>query len=350
MQGRARALVAGAAVGLLALSALGPAAAGEATDRLERFRQLATSRLGAAQVLGGETSLDDLWSLLDEEIVESLASGGVFASLAFLQDRLDGLAEVWGGASLRLTRVGALTVGAFHLSDSVGGNSVRVYGEPDGGAQLLAAVQREGRPIVEPLPPGPDGAAQLLVAWEGPFTGRGGRLLRLDLMRRRGANVTTVWSTAEVFPDGLTVRDWRVRGREIRVRYELRYAGWVPGCERQTEQEDIYRLSPDGGTFTRASRRQHNAWHQAFRRTVAGLFDALDAHDPGALAALVPDERVRRRLPTSLRPEPACDAPDGPEPTTVSVAASGEGGAPWALTWEHVSGRWRLRGAAPVLQ
>jgi hypothetical protein len=339
-----------ATAALLALVVAGRSAVAAEADRLDRFRELATSRLAATQILDGDTALADRWALLDEEVVESLASGGVFASLAFLQDRLDGLAEVWGGASLKLTRVGPLTIGAFHLSESAGGSTVRVYGRARDEAQLLASFSRGGHPTIHPLPSGPGGAAQFLVAWEGPPSGRDSRALRFDLMRHRNADVVTVWSTSELTPEGLDARDWRVRGGEVRVRYVLRYPGWVPGCEHQTEQEDVLRLTPDGATFTRASRRQHDAWHQALRRAVSALFEALAAGDRTALAALVPDEHLRERLPKSLQPEPACDAPDGPGPATVSVAASADGGTPWSLTWESVGGRWRLRSAAPVLQ
>jgi hypothetical protein len=320
----------------------------EAIDRLERFRTLAATRLGGAALLDGDTSLTELYALLDEEIVESLDSGGVFASLGFLQDRLDGLADVWGGASLKLTRVGELTVGAFHLGASHG--VVRVYGRPGDEVQLMTAMSREGRPSVQPLPPGPGGAPQFLVAWDGPSSGWGSRGFRLDLVRQRGADVVTAWTTATLFPDGLEARDWRVRGGEARVRYELRYPGWVPGCAGQTEQEDVYRLSADGSTLVRVSRRQHDAWHQGLRRAVSALFEALASRERAALAALVPDERLRQRLPASLRAEPACDAAEGAPPNRVSVAATTESGAPWTLVWEHASGRWRLRAATPVLQ
>lgn len=350
MSQRCRACLVVATAAVLALAAASRFAAAADADRLDRFRQLATTRLGAAQVLDGDAALGDLWALLDEEVVESLASGGVFASLAFLQDRLDGLAEVWGGASLKLTRVGPLTIGAFHLSEDAEGSTVRVYGRPRDEAQLLATFSREGRPAIHPLPSGPGGAAQFLVAWEGPPSGRDTRALRLDLVRHRNADLAIVWSTADLTPEGLDARDWRVRGGEVRVRYTLRYPGWVPGCERQTEQEDVYRLAPDGATFTRVSRRQHDAWHQALHRAVSDLFEALAARDRTAVAALVPDERVRQRLPASLQPETACDAPEGPGPTSVSVAASADGGAPWSLTWEGAGGRWRLRAAGPVLQ
>jgi hypothetical protein len=327
-----------------------PAPADSGVDRLERFRRLTATRLGASQLLDGDDVHAEIYALLDEEIVESLSSGSVFASLAFLQDRLDGLADAWGGASLRLARVGPLTVGAFHLADAPGGNSVRVYGTAHGESQLLGTLHRAGRPWVHALPAGPGGVAQFLVAWEGALSGRGTRALRVDLVRQRGEDVSVAWSTADVFPDGLLVREWRVRPGEVHVRYELHYPGWVPGCDAQTEQEDVYRLTRDGAGMARVSRRLHQPWHQALRRSVAAFFTALAANDRGALTSLVPDERLRQRLPGTLRPEPACDAPDGGGPATVSVAAVTEAGAPWALTWEQAGGRWRLRGAAPVLQ
>lgn len=341
-------LVGALAASLVVLAGV-PVAAAEAGDRIDRFRALAASRLSAAQLLDGDHVERELWALLDEEIVESLASGSVFASLAFLQDRLDGLADVWGGASFRLTRVGDLTVGAFHLAAPGAVSSVRVYGTPRGEALLLAAFNREGRPSVFSLP-GKAGPAQFLIVWEGAPSGRGTRALRVDLARRRGDDVSIAWSTGELFPDGLYARDWRVRGSEIRVRYELHYPGWTPGCERQAEQEDVYRLAADGSGFTRVSRRQHDAWHQALHRSVDRLFAALASRDQAALAALVPDERVRRRLPATLRPEPACDAAEGANPTSVSVAAVTDEHVPWTLVWERAGTRWRLRSASPVLQ
>jgi hypothetical protein len=107
------------------------AAGRAAPDRLDRFRELARTRLGLAELVDPENPTEayrDIYALLDEEIVESLSSGGVFASLEFLQDRLDGFGEAWGGAHIRLARVGRLLVGAFRLTDGPAGNSVRVYG------------------------------------------------------------------------------------------------------------------------------------------------------------------------------------------------------------------------------
>ena len=68
---------------LLAL-ALGPRTEGTAglPDRLERFRELAQSRQRLLQ-LDGDAAADayrEMYALLDEEIVENLATGGPFAS------------------------------------------------------------------------------------------------------------------------------------------------------------------------------------------------------------------------------------------------------------------------------
>lgn len=338
---------------LLALALTAAAAVGaERFDRLDRFRALATTRLGLADGEDGERTAEavrELFALLDEEIVESLASGSVFASLAFLQDRLDGFAQAWGGATLRAERVGPFTVGAFQLSELPGASAVRVYGTVDGEAQLIAAVQRAGRPTVVALP-GRPGAARFLVAWEGRPDGRSTRPLRLDVFGQDRQEVRLAWTTAEEFPDGLPGRHWRLRGPLLTVRYELRYPGWAPGCEVQTEQEDVYRLAPDEGGFVRLRRLQHHGWHAAFRRTVAAFFEAVAAGDGRRLAELVPDPGLRRRLPGTLAPEPACDAPDAAEPRRVSVAAVGPQGRPWSLGWERGERGWRLTGARPVLE
>jgi hypothetical protein len=340
-------------VGLVSL-ALATAVCAGAPDRLDRFRELAPSVLAGAP--GIEDPVDayrEIYQLLDEEIVESLASGGVFASLGFLQDRLDAFGEAWGATVVRLARVGDLLVGAFQPSDAPAGNSVRVYGrmQPGGAsggdAALLTTISREGRPSVLPLAT-TRGAAQFLIAWEGAPTGRGSRHLRIDLARQHADEVRVVWSTAELFPDGLMARRWTVRGSEIRVQYEVRYPGWAPGCDGQTEQEDVYRLDPVG-TVVRVSRRPVNAWHREFRTVVRRLFDAVEADDHAALVNLVPDAGLRAQLPRTLAPEPACDARDTSPSEHVSVAAR-DAERPWQLVFQRGAAGWRLLRATPVLQ
>ncbi|MBI3636170.1 MAG: hypothetical protein HY216_08150 [Candidatus Rokubacteria bacterium] len=324
--------------------------AASAADRLERFRELAQSRLGA-QAVGVDAGVEaerEILVLLDEEIVESIGSGGVFASTEFLQERLDGFAEAWGGAALQIHRLGTLVVGVFQLSETPLAGFVRVYGRLGADAALLATLQREGRPTVYALPRAPGGMPHFLVAWEGAPSGRGSRALRLDLVRQRGDGVETAWSLGDG-DEPLMARAHRVSPRgEVEVRYELHYPGWTPGCDRQTEQEDVYRLAP-AGTFARVSRRQLNPWHQALRQAAARLFAALAGGDRGALASVVPDASLRSRLPASLAPEPACDAADGTNPTAASVAAADARG-PWALTFRQRGGRWHLTAATPVLE
>ncbi|OGL01578.1 MAG: hypothetical protein A3E31_13735 [Candidatus Rokubacteria bacterium RIFCSPHIGHO2_12_FULL_73_22] len=338
---------------MLVLAALAPRTPGVAgqPDRLDRFRQLALARDGLRQVdAESPDAYREMYALLDEEIVESLASGGVFASPGFLQERLDGFSEAWGAAALGVVGVGRLVVGAFQLSDAPGVNTVRVYGRLGGEAALLATVHREGRPVVLPLPPAPGGAPQFLAAWEGGASGWGTRALRIELVRQDGDGVRTAWSTAEQYPEGLLARSWALRGGALRVRYELRYPGWTPGCAAQTEREDVWRLAPVGGAFARVGRVQHHAWHRELRAVVARFLDAVAAGDGKAVAALVPDPALRRRLPARLAAEPACDAPDdATRPRTVSVAATGDG-APWELTWERAGTTWRLTAASRVLQ
>ncbi len=338
------------ALGLTILVGVGAAVAAERGDRLDRFRELAASRLALAQTLDAEAPADanrEIYAVLDDEIVESLASGGLFASLAFLQDRLDSFAEVWGGASLRLTRAGGLLVGAFVLDDRSGGNSVRVYGRLTGdGPALLTAFYREGRPSVALLPAVREGA--FVVAWEGFPSGWGTRPLRVELLRRVGDGVRVAWSTAELFTEGLRARSWSVRGGDVRIRYELRYAGWAPGCAGQTEQEDVYRVTPVA-VVTRVARQEHDAWHRDLHATVDRLMTALGARDEATLATLVPDRALRTQLPAALRPEPSCDAREGAAGESVSVAASADG-QPWTLMFRRQGPRWRLTGATRVLQ
>jgi hypothetical protein len=329
------------AVGLV--SAAGPA------DRLERFRTIAATRLAAAQLVDDAASDEtyrEIYTLVDEEIVESLSSGGVFASIGFLQDRLEAFSEAWGATVVRVMRVGPLTVGAFQLSDASAGNTVRVYGRLRDEPALLATLSREGRPVVYGLPPAGT-RAQFLVVWEGVPSAHGSRPLRLEVVRQHGDGLRVEWSSTSAFPDGLFVSRWDVRGGEVRVHYEVRYPGWTPGCVGQTEQEDVYRLSSVEPTLVRVARRQVNAWHRDFRVSVARLFSAISADDRQALSGLVPDVAVRTRLPRSLRAEPACDAADGQAPERVSVAASAELG-PWQLMWERRGTQWRVISATPI--
>jgi hypothetical protein len=350
--GVTRSYLAAGALAAALLAGTATVGAGPVPDRLDRFRALASDRLNAAQVLDADAAADayrEAYTLLDEEIVESLASGSVFASIGFLQERLNAFSDAWGGAAARVVRMGRLTVGVFQLGDRAIGNSVRVYGRFKDDAALLTALSREGRPTLYPLPAGPDAAVQFLVAWDGTPSTRGSRPVRLEIARQRGDGVRVVWSTADLYPAGVVARAYTVRGPELRLRYELRYPGWVPGCDGQSEQEDTYRLVPATGVYARVTQRQYDAWHRELRASAARLFSALGEGDRRTVASLVPDPKVRDRLPARLEPEPMCDAPSGSRGEHVAIAASDERGVPWTVTFHREGARWRVSAASPVL-
>lgn len=333
-----------------ALAWLAPAAVGgEAADRLDRFRQLAAARLGALELSGHDLSaegLREIYALLDDEIVENLASGSLFASEAFLQERLDAFNEAWGGAAFRiLVLPGSVAVGGFQLSPGGQGNSVRIYTR-DG---LARAIHREGVPVLQEMPATRTGEPQFLAAWSGPQSSRGSTAFRLELWRRQGEAVRLAWSTDALGADGLLVSGFSLRGQEVSFRYEVRYPGWKPGCDGQTEHEDLYRYVPARESFALARRRVHNGWHREFHADLAGFLRSLNARDARALAQLVPDGSLRARLPDRLEADLACDEADGARPATVSFAAvSPAGGRPWTLVFHRTAAGWRLVTASPA--
>jgi hypothetical protein len=324
-----------------------PAPAGALPDRLAGVRELVRTRRGAGE--GGAAVYHDIYELLDGEVVENLASGGVFASEGFLRDRLRAFADVWGGADIDLVKAADVVVGAFRLAGAPEGASVRVYGRSRGEPTLLAAVHRDGTPSLHAMRSGPGGAPQLVVVWAGEPSPRGSVPLRAELVRVDRDSLRVVWSTVPMLGGEVHARRWAVRPQEISVRYELRYPGWVPGCDGQSEQEDLFRYSAERHTFALARRQLHRPWHRKLRATVERLFAALRDTDERTLSELVPDPRVRGRLPAALEPEAACDYGEGASPVVVSVAAVlPDARQPWALSFRRGASGWRLVGAAPV--
>ena len=111
-----RASLATVLLSALALCAVpGAAVAAAQIDRLETFRTLA----GALGPAPSEAQVATLYTLVDEEILDNLQSGGLFASPEFVGERLEAFNAAWGGARFRVIRLGrddgprALTVGLY---------------------------------------------------------------------------------------------------------------------------------------------------------------------------------------------------------------------------------------------
>ena len=336
------------AIACLAVATTATAAAGP--DRLERFRDIAQSGLATIDVAGAEragAALREIYELLDEEIVESLGSGGVFASQAYLQDRLDAFNAAWGATVLKLVKLGNVLVGTFRLSDALTGNSVRVYGRAHGEPALLGAIHHDGAPTVHVMPPA-GGAPQFLVTWAGNMSARGTQPVRIELFRIGGSGVQMAWTSPAAFVDEPLVRSYRVRNGDVVLRYELHYPGWTPGCAGQTEQEDVFRYVAAKRTFTVAGRQVHAAAHREFHGVVERLLSAVNRKDDKTLAELVPDPKLRARLPGVIARESACDAAESA--TTVSVAVTaGADKRPWTLSFRRIGPAWRLAAADPVI-
>jgi hypothetical protein len=342
---------------VLWLALAGSGAAAPPRDRLERFRELASERLATVEDTGGALDpavQDEIEALLDDEVLESLRSGGPFASLAFIRDRLEAFGNAWGGASLRLEPLrGGFLLGRFRLSAKGVANSIRLYGVTANGPSLIRSWREDGVPEIYPWPER-GGAPGFLVVWAGGQTGWGSWPARVTLWRVRSGSVTATWRSAERYPEALWVARLAVARETVFIRYELRYPGWKPGCEVQSEQEDLHRVDAASGNLTLVSRRLFNGWHRELQATVTRFFAAVAAGDGRGIAGLVPDAGLRAKLPGGLSPEVACDVQSPERPGTVMVAASAplpDGRrSPWALWWSRGPAGWRLRGAAPVLQ
>jgi len=354
MRGR---LAFGAVAGL---TLLGAAAAPDPGDRLERFAEQARQHLAAPAPAGSEAArraVADTYALVDAEILDSLQSGEPFSSLAFLQERLDGFAAVWGGAVFRVIRLdrrgGAfpLTLGLFNLSGVEGSGSLHIYGWVGPTAALLTEVSGDGAPEVFDWPAPRAGGARFVIGWAGAESGRGSRALRVEVWgASRGIPPRRLWSSEAGFPDGLWALDWSVKPGEIRVRRELRYPGWKPGCPDQAEEQLVYRDVP-GRDVSLVRRQLIHGWHKDLGAAAAQLFEALSSGDRRALATLVPDRALRERVPPRLIAESGCDQPRPPAAVSVAATAEVEGRrVPWSLTWSRGARGWRLTGAAPVLQ
>jgi hypothetical protein len=341
---------------LLFLSLVAPAGAAPAADRLERFREIATSRLAVVENTGG--ALDpsvqgEIDAILDGEVLDSLRAGGPYASAEFIRERLESFSDAWGGASLRIQSLGeGLLLGRFRLSARGVGNSVRLYRATREDAALLRAWNEGGVPEAYRWNNPKGGGVEFLLAWAGE-AGAQSWPLRLELWRMRGGTLAPMWRSADRYPDGLWVSHVDIAPGRLILRRELRYPGWKPGCDVQAEQEDRYGPAPGGG-LALVGRQVFNGWHRELQRSATRFFAALATGDGKTLAELVPDASLRARLPRGLLPEAACDSqnPDTPGTAIVAAAAPLPSGArsPWSLWWGRRPSGWRLTGAAPVLE
>lgn len=332
----------------LALAGLIPVLPVRAADRLDRFRELATTRLAVPDASGGDQARQEVWALVDAEVLENLGAGGLFGEIPFIRDRLEQLGDAWGGASLRVIRSGDVLIGAFEIAGAPPHGTARVYRGAGSESRLLLAIERAARPVVRLLPSA-NGGGQFFVVWEGPATAHGSRALSVDLVRHDRHAARVAWSTGGPDAEPLRATAWSLGGAELRVRTELVYPGWTPGCARQTEQEDVYRLVPPPGTVEHRVPRVHDAWHREARAAAARLFEALATGDGRALAALVPDARIRARLP-ALTPAPVCDALVGRPGEAVLLGASEADGRPWSVLLRRSPAGWRIADASPVLE
>jgi hypothetical protein len=344
---------------LLALGLLTGAAAHQPGERLERFKELARQYADASEAEASDALLAALFALVDAEVIDNLTSGGPFASEAFLQERLDGFTAEWGGAAFRILQpehAGAkpLTLALGTVTRGEPRGSLRIYGRVRGAVTRLAAVVHDGIPEFYRWPSARDGALQFVTSWSGTPTGRGSRPLYLELWRHDGREgPARIWTGDEPFPEGLSATGFAVRNGQLRVRYELHYPGWKPGCHAEAEQEDVYHQPSRGDKLVLLRRRVFHGWHRELHAAVTRLFGALAAGDRKVLGELVPDSSVRAQLPGALRADASCDHRLRDSAGTVIVAATQEREhqlAPWSLAWRRGPRGWRLVSATRVLQ
>jgi hypothetical protein len=324
-------------------------------DRLDQFREIAGRYAEATSQEADGALFSGLLEVVDAEVSENLGSGRPFSSPAFIQERLTAFSDAWGGAAFTVVKAGQGTrdlalVGLVTVTRGESLGSLRFYGRADGQVSLLAATTHPGHVEVREWP----GTGHLLASWSGAETGRGSRALHLELWRLLPpAGPSRVWSSADMFPDGLRATGFTARDGQLVLRYELQYPGWKPGCADETEQEDVYRQSARGRGLTLVRRRVLNGWHRELQSAVMRLFDALRGDNRRALVELVADPALRARLPRDLRAEPVCDGPEPGAPTTVIVAATREHDqqrVPWSLAWRRGPRGWRVAAAGPVLK
>src|SRR5262249_26285947 len=157
-----------------------------------------------------------LFAVVDDEILDNLRSGGIFASAEFIQDRVKAFSDEWGGVAFAVAQPargrGAPTLGPFAATRHELRGSPRLYARAKSDVALLAASTHEGGLEVRAWPPARSGATQFLASWVGAPGGRASRTLLVELWRA-GADdgATRVWTSADAFPGGLLTTGFQVK-------------------------------------------------------------------------------------------------------------------------------------------
>ena len=279
----------------------------------------------------------EAYALLDEEIVESLGSGGVFASTAFLQDRLDAFSDAWGGAAVRIVRLGQLTVGVFQLGERATANSVRVYGRLRDEAALLTTLAREGRPSALSAVAG--------AGRRGAVPRRVGRR-RVDARqpaaapRRRApagrGRPRRVVDRRRLSRRLLVARSYTVRGAGAAHALRAALSGMGAGLRgADGARGSSIGSTPATGAYARVSQRQYEAWHRELRASASRLFAALAGGDRRTVAGARARSARARAAAGAARRRARVRRDERRQGRERPVAASDGQGSPWTLTFQR---------------
>ena len=359
----------GRVVGLAVIAGARRAPRGrDAGDRLERFRELvqpASRRAGAAGAEAARRALGEMYALLDDEIVESLRSGGPFASRGVPSGAPRRVRRGLGRGALRVHRVerrgrraGAHARRCSASPACASRDAARVRGRrrDRSGPALLGEVTARP-PEVYPWPARPRRRRALRGGWEGaPLGATGPPAARRALERRRAtARRGVVWSSADSVPGRPVGGRSGTSGR--RDRGALRAA---------LSRVDAGLRGPDraGGRLPRPRADRRARPGAAPRRSTAGTASC------GAAAARAlrgargrRPARARRAGARRRAAAPAAGEPAWPSPP--ATRGCGQPGAPFVVAATAVRRRparavvahlgrgprgWRLTAAAPVLQ
>ena len=333
-----------------------PSVAADPSDRLDRFRELAASRLGLAQILDAEPSSRrlsrDLRAARRRDRREPRLRGSVR------------LARLPAGSARRVRR----RLGRRHPAPGRGpagcssAPSCSTSARPPTASACTARLPPAAGPADGAVPRGAPEPCTLLpgARRDGAASSWPGRGRRPGGGRGRCASTCCVATAtacgwpgrpADLFADGPAGPELeRARRRPARpLRAAVSRAGRRAATARPSRRTSIG--SAPGGAVVPES---------PARSTTPGTVSLHAAVEPPAVGARRgrrgDAERARagpRPSAAGCRPalafDPACDARETAGGDAVSVAAAADR-HPWTLTFRRPGGRWRLTAAGPVLQ